>query len=69
MRATLDLYQTAQLMMRQNLRRRYPDLDGEAIERRLDEWRRQRPGAEHGDGVGRSIPKDEIEAWLTSRRF
>ncbi len=68
MRATFDLFQTGQIMMRQNLRRRYPDLDDEEIDRRLEVWRRQRPGAENGDGVGRPVPKDEIEAWLTSRR-
>ena len=68
MRATFDLYETAQIMMRQNLRRRYPDLDDEEINRRLEAWRRRRPGAEHGDGVGRPVLRDEIEAWLTSRR-
>lgn len=66
--AAFDLYETAQVIMRQNLRRRHPDLDDSEIEQRLAEWRRRRPGAEHGDGVGRPIPKDKIVEWLASRR-
>ncbi len=68
MEIAFDLYQTAEIIMRQNLRRRHPELDDAEIEQRLAEWRKRRPGAEHGDGVGRHIPKDEIEEWLTSRR-
>ena len=63
-----DLCEMAEAMMRQNLRRRHPGLDGVGIERKLVEWRLRRPGAEHGDGVGRPIPKGEIDDWLASRR-
>lgn len=68
MEVAFDLYETAQAIMRQNLRRRHPDLDEDEIERRLTEWRHERPGAEHGDGVGRPVPKAEIDSWLASRR-
>ena len=68
MEVALDLYETAQVIMRQNLRRRYPELDDSEIERRLIEWRHRRPGAEHGDGVGRPVLKHEIDEWLASRK-
>lgn len=68
MQVAFDLYETGQVIMRQNLRRRHPRLDAGEIEERLAEWRRRRPGAEHGDGVGRPVPKDEIDAWLASRK-
>ncbi len=63
-----ELYEAAQLIMRQNLRRRNPNLDDAAIEALLAQWRRKRPGADHGDGVGRPIPKHKIDEWLASRR-
>lgn len=68
MEVALELFETAQLIMLQNLRRRYPSLDKAALEERLAEWRKQRPGAEFGDGIGRPILKDEIDEWLASRR-
>jgi hypothetical protein len=54
-RTTLDLFQTGLDMMRQNLRRRYPTADDEEIERRLQEWLLERPGAESGDCSGRPV--------------
>jgi hypothetical protein len=54
-RATLDLFQTGLDLMRQNLRRRYPDAADDDIERLLHEWLRERPGAESGDCSGRSV--------------
>lgn len=63
-----DLCETAEMIMRQNLRRRHPDLGEAEIEAQLAEWRRRRPGAEHGDGVGRPIPRDKVAEWLASRR-
>jgi hypothetical protein len=40
-------------MMRQKLRREHPDADEEEIRSRYLAWLHDRPGAEHGDGVGR----------------
>ena len=54
-RVTLDLFEAGEQMMRQNLRRRYPDADDSEIEERLFEWFLHRPGAEHGDCTGRPI--------------
>jgi len=68
MAVAVDLFETAQVIMRQNLRRRHPEADEAEIEHRLAEWRKQRPGAPYGDGVGRPVPKDEVDAWLASRR-
>ncbi len=53
LRIALDLHDTGVEMMRQNLRRRYPDADEQEIERLLLAWLHERPGAEHGDAIGR----------------
>lgn len=52
-RAALDLFDMGLLLMRQNLRRRYPDAAEPEIDSRLQQWLRHRPGAEAGDGDGR----------------
>ena len=54
-RTTLDLFQTGCDLMRQNLRRRYPDVHQREIDRLLQEWLLERPGAEGGDCPGRPI--------------
>lgn len=53
MELAFDLYEAAEEIMRQNLRRRNPGASEEEIEQGIREWLRRRPGAEHGDGVGR----------------
>jgi hypothetical protein len=57
MRIALDLYQVAEDIQRQNLRRRNPDATEEEIEQGIREWLAHRPGAEHGDGVGQPRKK------------
>jgi len=52
-RLTLELFAAAEEIMRQNLRRRFPDATPAEIEDRLTIWLHERPGAEHGDAVGR----------------
>ena len=47
---TLDLWGTAVAIKRQSLRRRHPELSGEQIDRLLNRWLAERPGAERGDG-------------------
>lgn len=54
-RIALELTQLAEQMLRQRLRRIRPDLDDDAIEREVDAWYMKRPGAEHGDAIGRPI--------------
>lgn len=49
----LDLAEVGYEMMHENLRRRHPDASDDEIQRLLTEWLHDRPGAEHGDGVGR----------------
>jgi hypothetical protein len=53
MKMAFDLYETAESILRQNLRRRFPGEDEAAIEARIVAWLHRRPGAEHGDGAGR----------------
>lgn len=50
--ATFDLFDVGVDMMAANLRRRHPDASPEEIERLLDDWLLERPGAEAGDGPG-----------------
>jgi hypothetical protein len=47
-----QLYEAAEMLTRESLRRRYPTADESEIERRLDDWRRERPGAGQGDASG-----------------
>jgi hypothetical protein len=54
-KATLDLFETGVDLMRQNLRRRHPEADDREIDRLLQEWLVDRPGAESGDCPGRSL--------------
>ncbi len=53
MELAFDLYEMAEQMMRQNLRRRNPEASEQEIEEGIREWLHRRPGAEAGDGVGR----------------
>jgi len=54
LRLALDLCEAGEMVMRQNLRRRFPSASVQEIEERLVAWLRERPGAKHGDAVGRS---------------
>ena len=54
-RAALELFETGVDLMRQNLRRQYPDATAAEIERELADWLHRRPGAESGDGPGRIV--------------
>jgi hypothetical protein len=53
LRLSLEMFEAGVAMMRQNLRRRHPDLDDAGIERLLSAWLQHRPGAEFGDSAGR----------------
>ena len=52
LRVAFVLHEAGVAMMRQNLRRRFPDVPSERIDEMLVAWLQTRPGAEHGDGVG-----------------
>lgn len=54
LRIALDLHDFGVVMMRQNLRRRYPNVNDKDIETKLLEWLRERPEAQYGDGVGKA---------------
>ncbi len=54
-RITLELYEAGERMMRQKLRRQFPNADEEEIERKLSDWLQHRPGDEQGDCTGRPI--------------
>ncbi|MPY89721.1 MAG: hypothetical protein GEU99_17590 [Luteitalea sp.] len=50
-----DLFETGVALKRQQIRRGNPRMSEEEVERRLAEWLRHRPGAEHGDAEGKVI--------------
>jgi hypothetical protein len=52
----LDLYELAEAMVRQRLKRENPDADEAFIEAGVIAWRLHRPGAENGDAPGRVVP-------------
>lgn len=56
LRLALDLFAAGEAMMRQNLKRQFPDADDADIETRLAAWLSERPGAESGDSAGRPVP-------------
>lgn len=53
LRTALDLHDAGVALMRQNLRREFPEASEDEIDRRLGAWLQHRPGAEYGDAVGR----------------
>jgi hypothetical protein len=55
LRLAFDLFRAGEEMMRQTLRRQYPELSARQIEARLVEWLQKRPGAEFGDAPGRVV--------------
>ena len=58
LRAAFDLFDAGVSMKRASLRREHPDAGPADIERLLREWLATRPGAEHGDAVGKLRPLD-----------
>ncbi len=62
LRLTLEMFEVGENLMRERLRRENPLADDAEIEARLIAWLRERPGAEHGDAIGRPI------AWPCRRR-
>ena len=55
LQTTLDLFETGVDLMRQNLRRRHPEASDDDIDRLLQQWLLDRPGAEFGDCPGRVV--------------
>lgn len=53
LRQACDMFETGVAIMRQNLRRRFPEASDQAIDNALAAWLHNRPGAEHGDAPGR----------------
>lgn len=55
LRLSLEMFTYGCEMMRLNLRRSHPQASDTEIEELFRAWLRTRPGAEHGDGVGRPV--------------
>jgi hypothetical protein len=56
LRLAFEMHELGCQMMRQNLLRQFPNETDEERERRFVAWLQTRPGAEHGDAVGRPRP-------------
>jgi hypothetical protein len=54
-RTALRLHEDGVRLMRENLRREDPQASEQEIRVRLTRWLHTRPGAEHGDCVGRPV--------------
>ena len=55
LRLAFELFDAGLAIMRQNLRRRMPGASEAEIHAALNTWLQERPGAEHGDAVGRPV--------------
>jgi hypothetical protein len=55
MRLALDLAELGEAMLRTRLARKHPGATAEEVEAMVVAWRSRRPGAERGDGEGRSV--------------
>jgi hypothetical protein len=55
LRATFELIDFAERMLRQRIRREFPEITDQALEERVSAWYERRPGAEFGDGEGISV--------------
>lgn len=53
--SALELSDAGIALMRQNLRRRWPDASTVEIEARLQVWLQERPGSEFGDGPSQLV--------------
>jgi len=51
----LELAELAEQMLRSRITRKHPEYGAAEIEHIVDSWYSERPGAEHGDAVGRSV--------------
>jgi hypothetical protein len=58
LRVAFDLFEAGVSMRRASLRREHPEAGPDEIDRLLREWLATRPGAEHGDAIGRPRPVD-----------
>ncbi len=56
LRVALDLSDLGEQMMRARLRREHPEWTEPQMLDAIEEWRRERPGAEFGDCPGRPVP-------------
>jgi len=52
LRITFALIDVAERMLRQRLRREFPEISEQLLEERVGAWYARRPGAEFGDAVG-----------------
>lgn len=61
LREAFELYDLGIALMRQNLRRRFPQDTDSEIDGRLLDWRLRRADAPDGDGEGRVVPFPRVD--------
>jgi hypothetical protein len=68
LRQAFELTELAEGMLRQRLRREHPTWSDKTLAREIERWRLTRPGAEHGDAVGRARPLRQLRRASSSKR-
>lgn len=58
--AAFDMFELGVEMKAANLRRQFPEASPEEIERLINAWLLERPGAELGDGPGVPVPLERF---------
>jgi hypothetical protein len=54
--AALEMFSLGESIMRQKLRRTFPDASEGEIDEKLKTWLAERPGAQYGDAPGKPRP-------------
>lgn len=62
LRIALDLFDLGEQMMRSRLVREHPEWSEQQVQRAIEDWLRERPGAEFGDGPGRPVAMPDASA-------
>ena len=60
LQTAFEMFEFGVEMMAANLRRRHPHASPDEIERLLEAWLLERPGAEEGDGPGVPVPLERF---------
>lgn len=55
LRIAIDLFGVGEQMIRTRLRREHPQWSEEQVQAAVEQWLRERPGAEFGDCPGRPV--------------
>lgn len=58
LRIAMDLFEVGRRMAQSRLRREHPEWTGDDVDRAVERWLTDRPGAEFGDCPGRPVSRE-----------